>query len=173
MEDILSSKHFRVLIVGSVAGFAGIGTGQALAQNEMAEPVSSPAAAPEPTSPTAPPVAPPTSPPVAAAPAQTPASESKGPDPFAFADFGWMNGQSRQTDFPMAGKILNPMFTIDVGYNYDFSDPVDHTIVGSTSAGRSNEIQIMHLGLGTDVNYKGARGRLIDPTRSLLDHDAA
>jgi hypothetical protein len=123
---------------------------------------------PEPTSGGAtPPLAPPApaAPPAAVQPAPTaapaPAVEAKAPDPFAFADFGWMNGQSRQIDYPMAGKILNPMFTIDVGYNYDFSHPVDHTIVGSTSSGRSNELQIMHLGFGTDVNYKGARGRLM------------
>jgi hypothetical protein len=84
-----------------------------------------------------------------------------GAPPFGFADWGWMNGQSRQVDFPLAGKILNPMFTIDAGYNWEFSRPVDHTITGSTSSGRHNEFQIMHLGLGTDVNYNGARGRLM------------
>ena len=108
-----------------------------------------------------PPVAPPAALPAAPVAAPAPAAEAKEPEPFAFADFGWMNGQSRQIDYPMAGKVLNPMFTIDVGYNYDFSNPVDHTIVGSTSSGRSNELQIMHLGLGTDVNYNGARGRLM------------
>ncbi len=84
-----------------------------------------------------------------------------GAAPFGFADWGWVNGQSRQVDFPMAGKILSPMFAIDVGYNYDFSNPIDHTIVGSTSAGRSNELQIMHLGLGTDLYYNHTRGRLM------------
>jgi len=107
--------------------------------------VPSPPPAPTPAAAAAPPTPPPTA----------------GPPPFGFADWGWMNGQSRQVDFPMSGPVLTPMFTIDVGYNYDFSNPVDHTIVGSTSAGRSNELQIMHLGLGTDVNYKGARGRLM------------
>jgi hypothetical protein len=104
----------------------------------------------------------PPSPPAAAAaaPPAAPAPPA-GPAPFAFADFGWMNGMSRQTDYPMSGPVLTPMFTIDVGYNYEFSNPVDHTIVGSTSSGRSNELQIMHLGLGTDLNYKGARGRLM------------
>ena len=116
-----------------------------------APPAPSPPAAPSPAPTPAPPA------PVAAT-APTP---NPHPAPFAFADFGWMNGQSRQIDFPMAGPILNPMFTIDAGYNYEFSRPVDHTIVGSTSAGRHNEFQIMHLGLGTDVNYKGARGRLM------------
>jgi len=96
-----------------------------------------------------------------AAPVDAQPAETTAPQPFAFADFGWMNGQSRQTDFPMATKVLNPMFTIDGGYNYEFSHPRDHTIVGSTSSGRSNEFQIMHLGFGTDFNYKGARGRIM------------
>ena len=81
--------------------------------------------------------------------------------PFAFADFGWMNGASRQTEFPMDGKVISPMFTIDSGYNLEFSNPRDHTIVGSTAAGRSNELQITHLGVGADFHYHGARGRIM------------
>ncbi len=157
------------VIVGLIYGGALLSAGMARAQAEAAPPAPAPVVetpappmppppattpAPPATVPSAP-VAPPTPAPAAAPPVD------EHPAPFAFADFGWMNGQSRQTDFPLAGKILNPMFTIDAGYNYDFSNPVDHTIVGSTSAGRSNEFQIMHLGLGTDVNYKGARGRLM------------
>ena len=118
---------------------ATVGMGKAFAQNTTEETV--PSAAPAEGIPQA------ASVPLPMAPAATQAkptvasdsaSAAKAPDPFAFADFGWMNGQSRQTDYPLAGKIFNPMFTIDVGYNYDFSNPVDHTIVGSTSAGRSN-----------------------------------
>ncbi|HEX7480133.1 MAG TPA: outer membrane beta-barrel protein [Polyangiales bacterium] len=81
--------------------------------------------------------------------------------PFGFADFGWMNGQSRQTEFPLDGKIMTGMFTVDGGYNYDFSHPRDHTIVGSTSSGRSNEFQLMHIGVGGDFHWGNARGRLM------------
>jgi len=141
---------------------ATVGMAKAYAQNTTAETV--PSTAPAEGIPQAGPVPPPSTP-AATQSNPTVASDSpsatKAPEPFAFADFGWMNGQSRQTEYPLAGKIFNPMFTIDVGYNYDFSNPVDHTIVGSTSAGRSNELQIMHLGLGTDLNYNGARGRLM------------
>jgi Putative beta-barrel porin-2, OmpL-like. bbp2 len=164
MEDIVNSRTKRVFIVGVVAVSAGVWSGLARAQADATAAPPVPAVAPSPP-PTPPPplatlpVAPPAAAPPAAAPAPAPAAAA--PAPFGFADWGWMNGQSRQTDFPMAGKILNPMFTIDVGYNYDFANPIDHSIVGSTSAGRSNELQIMHLGLGTDVNYKGARGRLM------------
>ncbi len=97
-------------------------------------------------------------------PAQAPAvaQAPAGPSaPFAFADFGWMNGGSRQTDFPLDGKIVTGQFTIESAYSYEFSNPVDHTIVGSTSAGRSNELQIVHLGIGADFHWEGVRGRLM------------
>jgi hypothetical protein len=151
-----------MFIIGFSVCCAGTWSGLVNAQTEVAEPVptAAPAQAPMATPPMSPAAASPTA---VAAPlaAPAPAAEAKEPEPFAFADFGWMNGQSRQIDYPLAGKVLNPMFTIDVGYNYEFSNPVDHTIVGSTSSGRHNELQIMHLGLGTDLNYNGARGRLM------------
>jgi hypothetical protein len=155
-----------MLIVGFGASCAGIWGGKANAEAEEGQAAPAPAEAPAEAPAQAPPIPPPSQQPPAAMPpmptmAPAVSAEAKAPDPFAFADFGWMNGQSRQIDYPMAGKIMNPMFTIDVGYNYEFSHPLDHTIVGSTSSGRSNELQIMHLGLGTDVNYNGARGRLM------------
>jgi len=61
----------------------------------------------------------------------------------------------------MDGKVISPMFTIDAGYNYEFSHPRDHTISGSTSSGRHNELQITHLGVGADFHWKGARGRIM------------
>jgi len=159
MEGILNSRHVRIFTVGLVASCTIIGSRMVYAQTEgdQATPAAAPVETPMPT----PPLRSAAAPDAGSALPQAAVAEAKAPDPFAFADFGWMNGQSRQTDYPLAGKIFNPMFTIDVGYNYDFSNPVDHTIVGSTSAGRSNELQIMHLGLGTDLNYNGARGRLM------------
>jgi Putative beta-barrel porin-2, OmpL-like. bbp2 len=140
----------------------GLWSGRARAQAEA--PAAAPPVAPEtlPTVPEGGAGAPPAAALPAAAPAAPPADPmAPGAAPFGFADWGWVNGQSRQVDFPLAGKILNPMFAIDVGYNYDFSNPVDHTIVGSTSAGRSNELQIMHLGVGSDFYYNHTRGRLM------------
>jgi hypothetical protein len=99
----------------------------------------------------------------AGAPAAAPTEPEApaAPQPFAFADFGWMNGQSRQTEFPMDSKIFTGMFTIDAGYNAEFSNPRDHSVIGSTAAGRSNELQITHLGVGGDFHWHGARGRLM------------
>lgn len=168
MEDRVIKRTVLRLIGGLICSSTLLYGGAVHAQAEMPPPTPPPppsgpsVVTPEPAAP--PPLAtvPPATPPPATAPAPAAApAPDEHPAPFAFADFGWMNGQSRQVDFPLSGKYLTPMFTIDVGYNYDFSNPVDHTIVGSTSAGRSNELQIMHLGVGSDFYYNHARGRLM------------
>jgi Putative beta-barrel porin-2, OmpL-like. bbp2 len=158
MEGIVSSKSFRAVTVGFVATGAIVWSGTATGQTEMAEPPPPPQPSaletPAPNPPAAPAVAAPT-------PAAAPTTESKAADPFAFADFGWINGTSRQTEFPLDGKVLSPSFTIESGYAYEFSNPVDHTVVGSTAIGRHNELQIVHLGVGGDFHWKGARGRIM------------
>ena len=87
--------------------------------------------------------------------------EPKKPDPFSFADWGWMNGNSRQTDFPINNAFMTGTFTIESEYAYEFSNPQDHSVVGSTAIGRSNELQIEHLGVGADFHWQGARGRIM------------
>jgi hypothetical protein len=72
-----------------------------------------------------------------------------------------MNGNSRQTEFPLDGKVITGSLTIESAYAYEFSNPVDHTVVGSTAIGRHNELQIVHLGVGGDFHWKGARGRIM------------
>ena len=99
--------------------------------------------------------------PAADQPAEPAAGEPASPTPFGFADWGWMNGNSRQTEFPLDGKVITGSFTIESAYAYEFSNPKDHTVVGSTAIGRSNELQIVHLGVGGDFHWKGARGRIM------------
>ena len=89
-----------------------------------------------------------------AAPTETPST-----DPFAFADFTWLNGNSRQTEFPMDSKFFTGEFRLDTNYIYDFANPIDHTLVGSTNAGRTQEVQVEQLGVGGDFNYNNVRGR--------------
>ena len=84
----------------------------------------------------------------------------KAAEPFAFADFTWLNGNSRQTEFPLDGKVFTGEFSFDSNYVYDFNRPQDHTIVGSTNTGRSNEVQVEHLGIGGDFHYQNIRGRV-------------
>jgi hypothetical protein len=104
----------------------------------------------------------------AAAPAAqpTPATTStdeapKAADPFAFADFTWLNGNSRQKDSILDSKYFTGEFTFDANYIYDFNNPGDHTLVGSSNAGRTDEVQVEQLGVGGDFHYNNVRGRVM------------
>jgi len=99
---------------------------------------------------------------------QTVHAQESGPDdspkaaePFAFADFSWLNGNSRQTTYPLATKYFTGQFSFDANYVDDFNQPKDHTLVGSTNSGRTNEVQVQQLGIGGDFNYENVRGRLM------------
>jgi hypothetical protein len=82
-------------------------------------------------------------------------------DPFAFADFTWLNGNSRETETPLDSKVFTGQFSFDTNYTTSFARPVDHTLVGSTTSGRSGELQISDLGIGGDLHWEGVRGRVM------------
>jgi len=81
--------------------------------------------------------------------------------PFAFADFTWLNGNSRVTKPLIDNDWFTSQFMVDVNYTYDFNRPKDHTIDGACEVGRSNEFQLQQLGIGGDLHYGNIRGRLI------------
>ena len=93
-------------------------------------------------------------------PAPAPAAE-KAAEPFAFADFTWLNGNSRQKEFPLDSKYFTGQFTFDGNYVYDFAHPRDHSLGGSTNSGRTAEFQVQQLGIGGDFHYENVRGRLM------------
>lgn len=94
--------------------------------------------------------------------AQTdPAPADGAAEPFAFADFTWLNGNSRQKTPLIKTPYFTGAFLADVNYIHDFNRPKDHTLVGATSAGRTQEVQVQQLGVGGDFNYGNARGRLM------------
>jgi hypothetical protein len=81
--------------------------------------------------------------------------------PFAYADFGWMNGNLHGSDpTPADGKYFTPEFIVDANYVDDFVHPVDHTIAGSTSEGRSGEFQLQQFGAGGDFHMDNVHARL-------------
>jgi hypothetical protein len=82
-------------------------------------------------------------------------------EPFAFADFTWLNGNSRTTDSPLDTKYFTPEFRADTSYIYDFAHPSDHTLVGSSESGRTGEVQLQQLGVGGDFHVGNVRGRLM------------
>ncbi len=99
---------------------------------------------------------------VADSQAKAPA-QAKAPvkEPFAFADFTWLTGNSRQKFSVLDTKAFTGEFRADINYVNQFNHPKDHTIVGSTEVGREGEIQLQQLGIGGDFHYENARGRLM------------
>jgi len=82
-------------------------------------------------------------------------------EPFAFADFTWLNGNPRITDSPMSTKVFTGEFRLDTSYIYDLNHPQDDTLVGSSESGRTGEFQVQQLGIGGDFHYDNVRGRLM------------
>jgi hypothetical protein len=82
-------------------------------------------------------------------------------EPFAFADWTWLNGNPRTKDLPFDSKFFTPEIRADVAYHYDFNHPKDDTISGSSEVFRSNEISLTHLGIGGDFHYDHVRARVM------------
>ncbi len=93
--------------------------------------------------------------------ASAPIAEKTTAEPFAFADFTWLNGNSRTKDSPLDTKVFSGEFRLDANYVFDFNHPQDHTIDGSCETGRAGEIQVQQLGLGGDFHWDNVRGRLM------------
>jgi hypothetical protein len=126
-------------------------------------PEAAPAAAPS----TA---APPPPAPTGEAPAPTAPPEEKASDPFAFGDFTWLNGTNRQTKALLDSPMFTGSFLLDVNYTASENNPIDNTVVGSTSLSRNNEFTLAFLGFGGDFHYEHARARLMTQfgVRSVL-----
>jgi hypothetical protein len=88
--------------------------------------------------------------------AKTPAS-----DPFAFADFTWLNGNPRTKESPMDTKFFTPEIRADVDYVYSFNHPSDDTIGGSSEVFRSSEVHVTQLGVGGDFHFDNVRARVM------------
>ncbi len=86
--------------------------------------------------------------------------------PFEGMDLSWINGQNRQTDFPLTLKdkkgetIITGVAFLDAYYNYNFSKPKDNTQTISSSIGRTNEFTVNMASIGLESNYKNMIGRL-------------
>jgi hypothetical protein len=87
--------------------------------------------------------------------------KEKTAEPFAFADFTWLNGNSRAKESPLDTKAFTGEFRFDGNYVHDFNLPQDRTLDGSCETGRTSEIQVQQLGIGGDFHYQNVRGRLM------------
>ncbi|HZS56216.1 MAG TPA: outer membrane beta-barrel protein [Bryobacteraceae bacterium] len=82
-------------------------------------------------------------------------------EPFTFADFTWLTGNSRTTESPLETKVFTGEVRIDTDYVYDFNHPADHSIGGSSEIFRSGEVQLTQFGIGGDFHWNNVRGRLM------------
>jgi hypothetical protein len=82
-------------------------------------------------------------------------------EPFAFADWTWLNGNPRTKTPAFDSKFFTPEIRADVDYIYDLNHPKDDTIGGSSEVFRSNEFQVTQLGVGGDFHYDNVRARLM------------
>jgi hypothetical protein len=89
-----------------------------------------------------------------------PAKPAKA-EPFAFADWTWLNGNSRVKDVPFDTKFFTPEVQADISYIVDFNHPADDSIGGSSEVFRSDEVQLTQLGVGGDFHYDNVRARLM------------
>jgi hypothetical protein len=93
--------------------------------------------------------------------ASTAAKTEKPADPFAFADFSWVPGNYAPAESKLATKYFTPEIRLDTAYNYDFTNPKDHTISGSSEVFRSGEFQVTQIGVGGDFNVENVTFRLM------------
>ncbi|MFA6165149.1 MAG: outer membrane beta-barrel protein [Gemmatimonadaceae bacterium] len=83
------------------------------------------------------------------------------PSPFAFADWSWLNGNPRTSTPVLETAAFTGEFRLDVQYVYDWNRPKDHTLVGTSESGRTNEVQLQQLGVGGDFHWQHVRGRVM------------
>ncbi len=93
-------------------------------------------------------------------PAATPEKKPKA-EPFAFADWTWLNGNPRTKEAAFDSKFFTPEIRADVEYTYDFNHPADDSIGGSSEVFRSNEVGVTQLGVGGDFHFDHVRARLM------------
>ena len=94
-------------------------------------------------------------------PQATPPTKPAKAEPFAFADWTWLNGNSRVKEPPFDTKFFTPEVQADVDYIVDFNHPKDDTIGGSSEVFRAYEVQLTQLGVGGDFHFDNVRGRLM------------
>ncbi|SHI69407.1 Putative beta-barrel porin-2, OmpL-like. bbp2 [Hymenobacter daecheongensis DSM 21074] len=93
--------------------------------------------------------------------------------PFDGYDLTWINGQNRQSTFPLQVKdangetVLTGVALLDGHYNYNFARPIDHTQTISAVSGRANEFSLALASVGLESNYKNIIGRLWLQTGSM------
>ena len=91
-------------------------------------------------------------------------------EPLEGMDMSWLNGVDRRSTPTMAGKYFTPVVMLDVNATHSFTNPIDNTVVGSTTVARNNEIQLNNANIGGAFAFGQARANFITQfgTRSTV-----
>lgn len=81
--------------------------------------------------------------------------------PFAYADWTWLNGTARTKDLVWDSKYFTPEFRVDTHFMKSYNQPKDHTMGGSTESFRSSEVQLEQLSFGGDFHVGNVRARIL------------
>jgi hypothetical protein len=132
---------------------------EATAASPTSPPISSvPAATAEPTA------VEPVSVSTSAEAAQTLSSLPEKPkpaEPFAYADWTWLNGNPRTKDVVWDSQFFTPEIRMDAHYIMDFNHPKDDTMGGSTELFRSNEVQLEQISFGGNFHWQNVHARIL------------
>ena len=82
-------------------------------------------------------------------------------EPFAYADWTWLNGNPRNKDVVWDSKFFTPEIRMDIHYIQDLNHPKDDTMGGSTEIFRSNEIQIEQISFGGNFHWQNVNARIL------------
>jgi hypothetical protein len=84
-----------------------------------------------------------------------------GVQPFAFGDFSWVPGGAGGPERPFSFGPFSGELRVDTVYHWEFTNPIDDTIGGSSEVFRHGEFQVTQLGFGGDFYYRGVMARLM------------
>jgi len=92
---------------------------------------------------------------------QNQAQTTEPAQPFAYADWTWLNGTPRNKDAVWDSKFFTPEIRFDTHYIHSFNKPIDDSLGGSTEVFRSNEVQLEQISVGGDFHWQNVRGRIL------------
>jgi len=90
-----------------------------------------------------------------------PPEKAKPSEPFAYADWTWLNGTPRNKDVVWDSKFFTPEIRFDTHFVQSFNHPRDDSMGGSTEIFRSGEVQLEQISFGGDFHWQNVRGRVL------------
>jgi hypothetical protein len=82
-------------------------------------------------------------------------------EPFAYADWTWLNGNPRNKDVVWDSKFFTPEIRMDAHCIADFNHPKDDSMGGSTEIFRSNEVQLEQISFGGNFHWQNVNARIL------------